>query len=128
MASYTSIQSNIDGDLVDITSKSILAAALAIQLLPAFGAQAQVSVEDAKRGRQLAEKLCVNCHVIAPDHANVAGEAAQAFSAMAALPGQTRERLAGKIVVPHPDMPAVPLTRSEIRDLVAYIISLKESQ
>jgi hypothetical protein len=37
----------------------------------------------------------------------------------------TAERLAGAIIVPHPAMPGVQLTAAEIRDVVAYILSLK---
>jgi hypothetical protein len=47
------------------------------------------------------------------------------FPAIANRPGATAERLAGKIIVPHPAMPGVPLTVSEIRDIVTYIMSLK---
>jgi hypothetical protein len=42
-------------------------------------------------------------------------------------PGVTAEHLAGKIIIPHPAMPGVPLTSAEIRDIVAYIMSLKRN-
>ncbi len=35
------------------------------------------------------------------------------------------ETIAGRIVIPHPPMIAVPLTRAEIADLAAYIMTLK---
>jgi hypothetical protein len=35
------------------------------------------------------------------------------------------EQLAGRIIVPHPEMPGVQLTTREIRDIVSYILSLK---
>ena len=41
------------------------------------------------------------------------------------LPEQSPERIAGRIVVPHPPMPQIEVTRNEIRDLAAYIMSLK---
>jgi cytochrome c1 len=37
----------------------------------------------------------------------------------------TLGRLAGAITLPHPAMPGVPLTDAELRDIVAYIASLK---
>jgi cytochrome c len=49
------------------------------------------------------------------------------FAAIANWPGSTAEYLAGRIIVPHPAMPGVPLTAAEIRDIVAYIISLKRN-
>jgi hypothetical protein len=47
------------------------------------------------------------------------------FQAMANRSGVTAELLAGRIIVPHPAMPGVPLTAGEIRDIVSYILSLK---
>jgi hypothetical protein len=49
------------------------------------------------------------------------------FLAIARRPGSTAEYLAGKIIVPHPAMPGVALTADEIRDIVAYIVTLKRS-
>jgi mono/diheme cytochrome c family protein len=42
--------------------------------------------------------------------------------------GVTAERLAGRIIVPHPAMPNMQLTVPEIRDIVAYILSLKPAR
>lgn len=42
-------------------------------------------------------------------------------------PGGTPEQIAGRIIVPHPEMPGVSLTAAEIRDIVAYIVSLKRN-
>jgi hypothetical protein len=46
------------------------------------------------------------------------------FPAIAAR-NPTPERLAGAIIFPHPAMPGVQLTIPEIRDVVAYILSLE---
>jgi hypothetical protein len=48
------------------------------------------------------------------------------FAAIANKKGQTIERIAGRIVVPHPPMPQVQLTRAEIAALSTYIFSLRE--
>jgi mono/diheme cytochrome c family protein len=47
------------------------------------------------------------------------------FTVIAKLPDLTPERLVGAIIIPHPPMPGIPLTTSEIRDVVAYIMSLR---
>ena len=47
------------------------------------------------------------------------------FAAIAARPDNSAERIAGRIIIPHPAMPGVQLTVAEIRDIVAYIQSLK---
>lgn len=49
------------------------------------------------------------------------------FPAIANRPGGTPEQIAGRIIVPHPEMPGVSLTAAEIRDIVAYIVSLKRN-
>jgi cytochrome c len=49
------------------------------------------------------------------------------FPAIAGRTGITAEHLAGRIIVPHPAMPGVPLTAAEIRDIIAYILTLKRN-
>lgn len=90
----------------------------------ADAAMAQPPKPDPVKGRDLAQRLCSNCH----DIGNGAGTARvepPSFQAIARRPGQTAEGLAGKIIIPHPEMPTVPITLSEIRDIVGYIESLK---
>jgi hypothetical protein len=48
------------------------------------------------------------------------------FPTIASRPGISAEHLAGRIIIPHPAMPGVPLTTAEIRDIVAYILSLRK--
>jgi mono/diheme cytochrome c family protein len=47
------------------------------------------------------------------------------FARIANKPGQTAAAIAGAIVVPHPPMPQTNLTREEIGDVAAYILTLK---
>jgi hypothetical protein len=47
------------------------------------------------------------------------------FPSIAGRSGATAEVLAGRIIIPHPAMPGMPLTAAEIRDVVAYILSFK---
>jgi mono/diheme cytochrome c family protein len=49
------------------------------------------------------------------------------FSAIAKRAGSTAEHLAGRIIVPNPAMPGVALTADDIRDVVAYILTLKRN-
>jgi hypothetical protein len=49
------------------------------------------------------------------------------FVVIANRPWATKEYLAARIMLPHPAMPAVPLTEGEIRDVVAYILTLKRN-
>ena len=88
-------------------------------------AMAQDRPPDAVAGQALASRLCASCHAV--DLAGTASARADipSFSAIARSPRATAERLAGAIIIPHPMMPGVPLTRNEIRDLIAFILSLK---
>jgi mono/diheme cytochrome c family protein len=81
---------------------------------------------DASKGRALAEKLCTSCHIVGEVASSAAVPAdVPSFFAIANRPGQTVEAIAGRIVLPHPPMPKIQLTRSEIADLATYIQSLK---
>jgi len=82
---------------------------------------------DAKAGQEVAEKLCTSCHMVGrqPASASVLADV-PSFVAIANKPGQSAESIAGRIVVPHPPMSQIYLSRNEIADLAAYILSLRE--
>ena len=81
-----------------------------------------------KVGHLLAEKLCASCHIVGAQAAGASVPAdVPSFVAIANKPGQTAEAIAGRIVIPHPPMPQIHLTRNEIADLAAYILSLRKS-
>ena len=86
---------------------------------------AQPGLADPQRGHALAARLCTNCHVIDRQASGPMRADVPTFVAIANRPGSTAEQLAGRIIVPHPAMPGVPLTAAEIRDIVTYIISLR---
>lgn len=91
-------------------------------VLTSVAAAAQ-KAPDAERGRTLAARLCSNCHETGREPAQNAKVEPPSFRAIAAR-HHSPEVIAGKIIVPHPEMPQVPLTVGEIRDIVAYIQSL----
>jgi mono/diheme cytochrome c family protein len=102
----------------------------ALQIAAALGlcgsaalAQTQTAVA---RGKQIAERVCAGCHAIDDPQGNtVQGTDVPSFIALAGRPGRTPERLKAFIMTPRHPMPAIPLELSEIRDIVAYIESLK---
>jgi len=82
---------------------------------------------DPKAGQDLAEKLCTSCHIVGGQAASASVSAdVPSFVAIANKPDQTAEAIAGRIVIPHPPMPQIHLTRNEIADLAAYILSLRK--
>ena len=88
---------------------------------------AQSAPGDPQRGYELATRLCINCHVVDRQASGPMRADVPTFVAIANRPEATAEHLAGRIIVPHPAMPGVPLTAAEIRDIVTYIISLKRN-
>jgi mono/diheme cytochrome c family protein len=94
-------------------------------LLALLAGPAAAQPGGAQRGHELARRLCVDCHAVEPRPAGPARADVPSFAAIAGRPGVTPERLAGAIIIPHPAMPGVQLTIAEIRDVVAYILSLK---
>jgi mono/diheme cytochrome c family protein len=87
--------------------------------------RAQSVVSDPGRGRDFAESLCSTCHVVDASPGNVAKSDISSFYSIANRPDQSQERLAGAIIFPHPAMPKVSFTNTELRDVIAYIMSLR---
>jgi mono/diheme cytochrome c family protein len=95
--------------------------------LAAGSARAQHAPGDARSGRELAERLCTNCHAVTAQAHGPMSTDVPSFPSIANRPGVTPEMLAGRITVPHPAMPGVQLTVRELRDIIAYIWSLKRA-
>ncbi len=91
-------------------------------------AGAQSVAGDVPRGRDLAERLCTNCHNVKAEQTGPMRADVPGFPSIANRPGVSAEILAGRIIIPHPAMPGVQLTVRELRDIVAYILSLKREK
>jgi mono/diheme cytochrome c family protein len=77
---------------------------------------------DAANGERLAKRWCAACHVVASDQKS-GNTQVTPFSAIAKVPGFDAAKLALYLLLPHPKMPDMSLTRSEAADLTAYIVS-----
>ena len=115
--------------MAKLSAGSVLFACLST-ILPcnAADSQGQSTVSlDQRKGRILAHRTCVICHAIdAETRKKKIFGGAPSFTSIANQSGQTAETVAGKIVLPHPPMPRVQLTRSEIANVARYIMSLKK--
>ncbi len=81
-----------------------------------------------EQGNILARKLCASCHLIGePPNAPVPSDV-PTFAGIANSPGQTIEHLSTWLTRPHPPMPNLNLTRTEMRDLAGYILSLRSDK
>ena len=92
-----------------------------LQLSTAAPAQAA----DAKEGETLAGRWCVSCHDIGRSEKPTASDTAPTFDSIARRKDLNRVHLEAWLGHPHPPMPNLNLTRTEIDNLVAYIESLR---
>jgi len=97
-----------------------LMSAFALLILVGAGATAAA---DAQNGAALARRWCATCHVVASDQRQPTGEAAP-FSAIAKQKNFDAAKVAFFLLLPHPRMPDMALSRNEAEDLAAYIGSL----
>ncbi|MBR0680971.1 cytochrome c [Roseomonas eburnea] len=99
-----------------------LAVLLAVAAMPAA---AQPEPGDARAGLRLAATWCANCHQVAPGGPGPSTDAAPTFRSIARMTSTTSMSLRAFLQTPHPSMPDYRLTREELDDVVAYLISLK---
>jgi mono/diheme cytochrome c family protein len=79
---------------------------------------------DTANGERLARQWCAPCHVVASNQRGATSEAPP-FATVAARTDFDAAKVARFLLEPHPKMPNMALTRSEVGDLAAYIASLK---
>jgi mono/diheme cytochrome c family protein len=76
-------------------------------------------------GRQLAIRLCSNCHYVENATANAIPAGIPSLKSIANQPGQSGDRITGFLLQPHPPMPELRLSVNEIKDLLAYLETLR---
>jgi cytochrome c len=77
---------------------------------------------DPQAGHDLARSWCSGCHLI--ESTSHGGDAAPPFATIAAENAGDPARLRGWLTDPHPPMPNLNLSRAEIEDIIAYLMSL----
>ncbi len=97
-----------------------------VLLLGALGsaralAQDQVPVQ---RGRAVAEQRCAACHAVRVGETISPNAAAASFTRIAATPGMTELALQAALQTSHRTMPNLILGADDMRDVIAYILSL----
>lgn len=88
--------------------------------------ETESKLPDRENGLLLAHKLCTSCHLTGGEPADASAPAdVPSFPSIADRPNQSAQTLANWLLVPHAPMPDPHLTRKEIRDVAAYILSLR---
>ena len=83
---------------------------------------------DPMRGYATAVKLCTGCHIIDLKQTGKAQPGVPSFLYMANKPMQTVRKLSDSMIHPYPPMIDTHLTMHEIKDISAYILSLKSDK
>ena len=87
------------------------------------GAGAQEA--DIVAGKAYAEQVCAACHAVEQGEEESPLYQAPTFQSVANTPGMTEMALTVWLQSSHPTMPNIVLSQDEIRNVVAYIRSLK---
>jgi mono/diheme cytochrome c family protein len=97
-------------------------------MLPALTgvARSQEPGGDPQAGHTLVKTWCTNCHVVEPLHPAVSTDVAPSFSAVAHMPSTTSMSIHVFLQTSHGQMPDFKLSREQIDDIAAYILTLRE--
>jgi mono/diheme cytochrome c family protein len=90
----------------------------------ASGAHAQ-SAGDAAKGRAFAQQICSECHNIEKGQRPSPNGLAPNFETIAGTPGLTAIALTAALRTSHRTMPNIIIPDDDLRDVVAYVLSLK---
>jgi mono/diheme cytochrome c family protein len=99
----------------------VLAAAVTLGLSGAAAAQDA----DIAAGKAYASEICATCHAILPGEEVSPLLEATPFQQVADTPGMTELALSVWLQTSHPTMPNIILEQDDMRNVIAYIRSLK---
>jgi mono/diheme cytochrome c family protein len=91
----------------------------------ASGRMEAQETNQAGKGLALAQKVCAECHAIDKRQVRSPNPAAPRFEAVANSPGMSAIAVAVALQTSHPTMPNLMLDSDELRNIAAYILSLK---
>jgi len=100
-----------------------------VTLLALLAANSPVQAQkigDPQKGLALARSVCSECHAIGRGQVGSPNSNAPTFADLANTPGMTTIALYAALTTPHANMPNLILGAERIRDVSAYIVSLKE--
>lgn len=107
----------------------LLGAMLAVALATQASAQAPAEEGDPAKGREIARTWCAACHVVEDNPARGADTAAT-FATIAGRAGVTADGLRAFLSAQHSGgsqgrMPNLSLSRNDVDNVVAYLLSLR---
>ena len=79
---------------------------------------------DTSHGKEIAKRWCASCHLVERGQTS-ATDRAPPFTYLAGIPDFNANRLAFLLLQPHPNMPSISLSRTEVAEMADYIRTLK---
>ncbi len=104
--------------------RAVVAMQLVVPLLTLLASPAEA--QDVDRGRELAQRWCASCHVVARSAQTGRADGLPTFPAIAAKPETTADSLRGVMTAAHGRMPDFSLGPRDQADLISYILSLRQ--
>jgi mono/diheme cytochrome c family protein len=101
--------------------------ASSIVLVVSLGIAKAQEAGDARAGHAVAQNTCAACHAIERAQTRSPNPDAPTFTVIASVPGMTMTALLAALQTSHRErtMPNLVLPPDELRDVIAYILSLK---
>jgi mono/diheme cytochrome c family protein len=100
--------------------------ALAVALTAGATCAAAQDIGRPQKGLALAQQQCAECHAIGRKEVASPNPAAPRFEAIATSRGMSATGLTAALQTSHRTMPNIVLEADAMRDVVAYILSLKD--
>ena len=104
----------------------MLLSVISLAALVATSAPAQQDVGNPEAGFAVASEICASCHAVSREQDMSPILEAPRFEDVANNPGMTAMALFAWMTTSHPTMPNIVLEPEELRNVVAYILSLKQ--
>jgi cytochrome c2 len=106
--------------------KHIIAAILAgASMAILAGSVTAQELGDARRGQNLAETVCAECHAVQKGALRSRNDHAPTFETIATTRGMTPMALRVALRTSHREMPNLVLKNEEVDDVIAYLATLK---
>jgi mono/diheme cytochrome c family protein len=135
-ASSAAAQAAVKADQANATAtqakeaadRAVAAEAVTSATGPASQQGQSATVSDVAAGHDRALLICAACHVVAPDQqlAPLLRPPAPAFQAIVNRPNTTERGLHDFLLAPHGKMPNPSLMDQQVRELVAYMMTLRD--
>jgi mono/diheme cytochrome c family protein len=108
---------------------SNIRAFLVITAIIVSAATAQAAqIGSVEQGLAIARARCVECHLIVKESGHSTNEKAPTFARIANIPGMTAAALRAALNTSHSTMPNLVITDDDADSIIAYILSLRDSQ